>query len=236
MRVINEPPATAQPMDGGRRGEHALHSKPADTQGGPSIGLPAMTGTLPHYLLMAEAQADGAEASRWRFSLEHAATGVAFSAADVEPIDCPERLALLAVVRGLEALEEPARVTLITNSRYVSRGLRRGLAEWRRNDWRWERFGKLVPVRDWDLWRRVDRALEFHRVDCRLWQFELPTIAAEPAASAAPVTAADPSGPIAVGRKQVGRMQREARRRLRRVADAARSFGEAVTGPALAAG
>ena len=101
-----------------------------------------------------------------------------FSAADSEPCDCGERLELLAVVRGLEALDGPARVTLVTKSRYVSRGIKRGLAEWRANNWRWERFGRIVPVRDHDLWQRVDRALQFHEVTCQAWQFE--TIEIEP--------------------------------------------------------
>src|SRR5690606_23293920 len=85
---------------------------------------------------------------------------------------CGERLELLAVVRGLEALDGPARVTLVTKSRYVSRGLRFGMTEWRANDWQWERFGRVVPVKDHDLWQRIDRALLFHQVECQAWQFE----------------------------------------------------------------
>lgn len=92
--------------------------------------------------------------------------------ADEETTACGERLELLAVVRGLEALDGPARVTLVTKSRYVSRGIRSGLSEWRANDWQWERFGRIVPVKDHDLWQRVDRALLFHAVDCQAWQFE----------------------------------------------------------------
>ena len=74
-----------------------------------------------------------------------------------------ERLELLSVVRGLEALDQPARVTLITSSRYVRLGLRYGLEEWRRNRWCWEHFGKLVPIKNQDLWQRVDRALHITR-------------------------------------------------------------------------
>lgn len=90
-------------------------------------------------------------------------------AADAEPGARQSRLELLAVVRGLEALDQPSRVTLLTDSRYVSQGIRRSLSQWRARRWRWERFGKLVPIRDHDLWRRVDRALEFHDVECCAW-------------------------------------------------------------------
>src|SRR5262245_45154010 len=108
-----------------------------------------------HFLLLAEATADGGQGS-WRFVLSRGGGRESFAAAAVEPIVCRERLELLAVVRGLEAIDEPARVTLVTNSRYVSNGLKRGLAEWRAAGWRWERFGHLVPVCNCDHWRRVD--------------------------------------------------------------------------------
>jgi ribonuclease HI len=125
-----------------------------------------------HYLLFSEATATSEDQGVWRFVLDAVGSESRLSVTDVEPIACPERLELLAVVRGLEAIDQPSRVTLVTKSRYVSRGLRRGLAEWRAQGWQWERFGRLAPVRDHDLWRRVDRALEFHEVDCRLWRFE----------------------------------------------------------------
>jgi ribonuclease HI len=124
-----------------------------------------------HYLLFSEANAGGGHGV-WRFVLDKVGEESRLSVADAEPLECRERLELLAVVRGLEALDEPSRVTLVTKSRYVSRGLRRGLAEWRANGWQWECFGRLVPVRDHDLWRRVARALEFHQIECRVWRFD----------------------------------------------------------------
>lgn len=131
-----------------------------------------MTTPPPHYLLFAEASRNSNSAQTWRFVLQDLATHRRFCATDTEPAACGERIELLAVVRGLEALDGPARVTLVTKSRYVSRGIKSGLAEWRASDWQWERFGRTVPVRDHDLWRRVDRALEFHEVDCQAWHFE----------------------------------------------------------------
>ena len=125
----------------------------------------------PHYLLFSEA-CHGPQGNSWRFVLENVDSERRFAATDEEPQAEGERLELLAVVRGLEAIDEPARVTLVTKSRYVSRGLKNGLGEWRSNHWQWEYFGRQVPIRDDDLWRRVDRALEFHRVECRAWQFD----------------------------------------------------------------
>ena len=129
-----------------------------------------------HYLLFSEVTGSpdslaGGFRGQWRFVLEAMSGGRRVIAQDAEPGIKESRLELLAVVRGLEALDGPAHVTLITRSQYVSRGLRGGIAEWRQNNWHWERFGQWVPIRDDDLWQRVDRAMDFHHVDCRIWNF-----------------------------------------------------------------
>jgi ribonuclease HI len=120
----------------------------------------------PHFLLMAEGTTHGRQGG-WRFCLE-AAGMKPLEIVDFEPITQGPRLELLAVVRGLEALEQPSQVTLLTASAYVRRGIAYGLDDWRANSWCWESHGKMVPVRDGDLWRRLDRALQVHRVECRL--------------------------------------------------------------------
>ena len=172
-----------------------------------------------HYLLFSAASAESALSSggTWRFSLECVGGGHCLSANDFEEsCDCVERLELLAVVRGLEALDESAHVTLVTKSRYVSRGLRLGLTEWRANGWQWERFGQVVPIRDCDLWKRIDRALAFHEVDCRLWRFG---VDARPARNTAG-----------------SRLAAAARSKIRRVSQAAATWGQSLQGAGLAAG
>jgi ribonuclease HI len=123
----------------------------------------------PHYLLLAESRRRKQEGD-WRFVLKTPDGKQQLEASDAEPSTGEQRLELLAVVRGLEALEQPSRVTLLTRSSYVSRGLNYGLEEWRENAWHWERHGQMVPVKDGDLWKRLDRALNFHRLECRKWR------------------------------------------------------------------
>ncbi len=130
-----------------------------------------MQASGPHYLLYAEATSDSPR-TRWKFTLHSLGSEDCFATADHEPETSKSRLELLAVVRGLESLDGPSRVTLLTRSRYVSRGIRRELNHWREKRWHWERFGRLVPIRDHDLWQRVDRALQFHQVECITWCFE----------------------------------------------------------------
>ncbi len=123
----------------------------------------------PHFLLFSQARRDDTQSGcgQWRFVLESADGAARLEAADEESAST-QRLELLAIVRGLEALDQPSRVTLVTGSRYVSRGIRFGLTQWREDGWQWERYGEMSPVKDHDLWKRVDQALQFHEVECRV--------------------------------------------------------------------
>lgn len=140
-----------------------------------------MNRAAPHYLLLAESQTkkpDG-QGGIWRFVLEQVNGSERIEVEDTEPGVRGERLQLLSVVRGLEALEQPSRVTLVTPSHYVGRGIRTNLAVWREKDYVWERFGELVPVKNSDLWRRIDRAMKFHELECRVWHFGSSFVAGE---------------------------------------------------------
>jgi ribonuclease HI len=146
-----------------------------------------MRSTRPDYLLFTDHKcgdsADSADSHRvdaslsggeWRFFLESLAEEDCVEVVEFEPEVTGERLELLAVVRGLEALDQPSRVTLVTPSRYVSRGIRFGIDNWRAGRWLWERHGRMVPVKNADLWQRVDRAMQIHKVNCRRWRIDEP--------------------------------------------------------------
>lgn len=134
-------------------------------------GIPA-----PHFFLFSEANEPAAQPGErpgeWRFVLESLDGSSKVEAADAEPETSGERLELLAIIRGLEALDQPSRVTLVTSSRYVSRGMRFGLEQWRESDWEWERYGQMTPVKNRDLWKRIDQAMRIHQVECRAWRFD----------------------------------------------------------------
>ncbi len=164
------------------------------------------TTTGPHYLVFSESTyARGV--GRWRFRFQRDDGGETFEAADIEPKLGGERLALLTVVRALEALDQPSQVTLVNTDPYVQRGIRYGLPQWRESGWRWECFGQMVPVKDADLWQRLERALEFHQVDCRRWRVD-------PAHGSGP---AQP-GPRRNGQRAAARRQPEGVSRLRAAA------------------
>jgi ribonuclease HI len=130
-----------------------------------------MSVPAPHFFLVSQAvvRRDGHDelSGRWRFALQTPDGQSCLEAEDDEPETSSERLQLLAIVRGLEALDEPARVTVVAAGRSISRGLRYGVAQWRENDWQWERYGQLAPIKNGDLWQRIDRAMAIHQIDCR---------------------------------------------------------------------
>jgi len=135
----------------------------------------------PHFFLFSESCAPRrvgrrgkTHAGQWRFVLEAVDGSARFEAEDEEPETEENRLELLAVVRALESLDQPSRVTVVSPSRYLSRGFRYGLEQWRENNWRWESYGEMTPIRNRDLWQRIDRAMRFHRVECRTWRFDPP--------------------------------------------------------------
>ena len=71
------------------------------------------------------------------------------------------RMELMAAIAALEALERPAAITVVTDSAYVRGGITEWLAGWKRNGWK---TAAKKPVKNEDLWRRLEAAAARHRV------------------------------------------------------------------------
>ena len=72
------------------------------------------------------------------------------------------RMELLAAIHGLEALSRRCRVRLVTDSTYVRDGITRWVEQWKRRGWR---TAKGHPVKNLDLWRRLETAAVRHEVE-----------------------------------------------------------------------
>ena len=72
------------------------------------------------------------------------------------------RMELTAVIRALEALKRPSRVRLYTDSQYVQKGISAWIRQWKRRGWR-TADGK--PVKNEDLWRRLEELAALHDVE-----------------------------------------------------------------------
>lgn len=74
------------------------------------------------------------------------------------------RMELSAAIAALEALREPCKVTLYTDSTYVQQGITQWLPGWRARGWR---TASRQPVKNQDLWQKLDAAAARHEVEWR---------------------------------------------------------------------
>jgi ribonuclease HI len=71
------------------------------------------------------------------------------------------RMELTAAISALAALKRPCLVDLHTDSQYLRDGITKYIAKWKRNGWR---TADKKPVKNVDLWQRLDAALGDHRI------------------------------------------------------------------------
>jgi ribonuclease HI len=78
-----------------------------------------------------------------------------------EALTTNNRMELMAAISALEALERPSVITVVTDSAYVKNGIGGWIEGWKRNGWR---TADKKPVKNEDLWRRLDEARVRHKV------------------------------------------------------------------------
>jgi ribonuclease HI len=100
----------------------------------------------------------------WAFILHHLASGQYREEAGAEPATTNNRMELMAVIRGLEALTRPCRVELVTDSQYVAKGMAEWLPKWKAQGWQRKEGNRFKPVMNVDLWKEVDQLLARHKV------------------------------------------------------------------------
>ncbi len=71
------------------------------------------------------------------------------------------RMELMAAIMGLEALQRPCKVKLYIDSQYVLKGITEWLPNWKRRGWK---TAARKPVKNADLWRRLDAAIDGHDI------------------------------------------------------------------------
>lgn len=81
-----------------------------------------------------------------------------------EPLTTNNRMELLAAISALETLAKPSEITVVTDSAYVKNGVTEWIHGWKRNGWR--TAGK-DPVKNVELWQRLDEAAARHKVQWR---------------------------------------------------------------------
>ena len=81
-----------------------------------------------------------------------------------EPGTTNNRMELMAAIQALELLNRPCKVELHTDSQYVMKGIQEWIRGWKARGWK---TADKSPVKNDDLWKRLDAARERHDVDWR---------------------------------------------------------------------
>jgi ribonuclease HI len=74
------------------------------------------------------------------------------------------RMEMMAAIQALEALKRPCKVELHTDSQYLRTGITEWLPGWKARGWK---TAAKAPVKNEDLWKRLDAARARHEVDWR---------------------------------------------------------------------
>ena len=82
-----------------------------------------------------------------------------------EKMTTNNRMEMMAVIAGLEALKRPCHVTITTDSQYVMKGMTEWLKGWKAKNWK---TAARQPVKNADLWQRMDAASQPHKLE---WQW-----------------------------------------------------------------
>ncbi len=78
-----------------------------------------------------------------------------------EPDTTNNRMELMAAIKAIEALTRETEADLYTDSKYVRDGITQWLPKWKTNGWK---TAAKKPVKNDDLWRRLDEALNRHKI------------------------------------------------------------------------
>ncbi len=87
--------------------------------------------------------------------------GVEKELSGAEPETTNNRMELMAAIAALEALKEPVEVDLHTDSEYLKKGITEWLPQWKARGWK---TAAKKPVKNADLWQRLEAAMAPHRV------------------------------------------------------------------------
>jgi ribonuclease HI len=79
-----------------------------------------------------------------------------------EPATTNNRLELTAVIEALAALNRPCKVVVHTDSQYVQKGITEWIRGWKARGWR---TAAREPVKNADLWKKLDEAVAHHEIE-----------------------------------------------------------------------
>ena len=79
-----------------------------------------------------------------------------------DPDTTNNRMELMAAIQALETLSKPCSVQITTDSKYVLQGITEWMDNWKKRGWK---TAARQPVKNEDLWRRLDAAIVRHNIE-----------------------------------------------------------------------
>ena len=79
-----------------------------------------------------------------------------------EELTTNNKMELMAAIAALEILDRSSEITIFTDSKYVKNGIQTWLSSWKKNNWK---TSSKKPVKNDDLWKRLDALCQQHEVD-----------------------------------------------------------------------
>lgn len=102
----------------------------------------------------------------WAYILRHRASGKEIERAGGDAHTTNNRMELQAAIEGLKALKRATSVLIVTDSQYVMKGVTEWMDGWKKKGWR--RGPKKEPVKNAELWQRLDELVNQHHVT---WEY-----------------------------------------------------------------
>lgn len=101
----------------------------------------------------------------WAYILRHPASGKEVEASGGAAETTNNRMELQALIEGLAALKRRTRVSVVTDSEYVAKGCQQWMPGWKSNGWKRREGKSLKPVKNEELWKKLDELLALHEVE-----------------------------------------------------------------------
>jgi len=99
----------------------------------------------------------------WAYILKHSGGDGTHEQSGGETATTNNRMELISVIEGLEALGRPSVVDLYSDSQYVCKGISTWIESWKARGWK---RGRNSPVKNVDLWQQIDDLRSVHEISC----------------------------------------------------------------------
>lgn len=100
----------------------------------------------------------------WAFILRHNPSARVLQGRGAEARTTNNQMELRAVIEGLKCLKRSVRIHIVTDSKYVKRGLEEWLTKWKHHGWRRKTATGHETLKNVELWRELDGLVQKHEL------------------------------------------------------------------------